>query len=131
MGGSIVHWTHTVPWRGSRMWKSSWLAVLLAVPGVSQTQPPAVVTRVCAACHPIETVTSQRRTRAQWQESIQQMVARGAKGSDEDLAQVLDYLARNNGPAANPAVPLPGGGRGGRGPALSPGPADKHVVDSA
>jgi cytochrome c oxidase cbb3-type subunit III len=92
---------------------------------------PPVVTKVCAVCHPVETVTSQRRTRAQWQENIAQMVARGAKGTDEELAQILEFLARNNGPSANPAVPPPGGGRGGRNPALTPGPADKHVVDSA
>lgn len=115
--------------------KSYWLAVLLAAPAMAQTQPPAVLNKVCAACHPLETVTSQRRNRAQWQESIDQMVARGAKGTPEELTAILDYLVRNNGPAAAPTVPMPGnlppGGRGGRGPALSPGPADKHVVDSA
>jgi mono/diheme cytochrome c family protein len=113
------------------MRKIPWLAVLLALPAVGQTTLPPVLTKVCAACHPIETVTSERRTRAQWQENIQQMVARGAKGTDEELSQILDYLARNNGPGANPAVPPPGAGRGGRNPALTPGPADKQVVDSA
>ncbi len=116
-----------------------WLAALLAMPAWAQTQPPAVLNKVCGACHPLETVTSQRRNRAQWQESIDQMVARGAKGTPEEFAAVLDYLVRNHGPAAAPNVPLPGpapGGRGpfgpgGRGAAYSPGPADKHVVDAA
>lgn len=119
------------------MRKSYWLAVLLAVPAVGQAQPPAVLNKVCGACHPLETVTSQRRNRAMWQESIDQMIARGAKGTPEELAAVLDYLVRNHGPAAAPTAPQPGpapggpGGRGGRGPAFSPGPADKHVVDTA
>jgi mono/diheme cytochrome c family protein len=113
------------------MRKSCWLAVLLAEAAMGQGQPPAVFQKVCGACHPIETVTSQRRTRAQWQESIGQMVARGAKGTEEEFATVLDYLTRNHGPGAAPTVPPPGGGRGGRGPAFSPGPADKHVVDVA
>src|SRR4051812_12898397 len=120
-----------------------WLAVLLAAPSLTQpqalwaqAQPPAVLNKVCGACHPLETVTSQRRTRGQWQESIDQMVARGAKGTPEEFTAVIDYLVRNHGPAAAPNVPLPGpapgpGGRGGRGAAFSPGPADKHVVDIA
>ena len=36
---------------------------------------------VCAGCHALETVTSQRRTRAQWQENINSMIASGAKGT--------------------------------------------------
>src|SRR5512140_2071415 len=123
------------------MRRSLWLAVLLAVPAVGQVQPPAVVQKVCGACHPVETATSQRRTRAEWQENIGQMVARGAKGTDEELAAVLDYFARNNGPvtAPSPASPTggppaggpPPGGRAGRGAAYMPGSADKHVVDVA
>jgi cytochrome c oxidase cbb3-type subunit 3 len=118
-------------------------AALLAVPllGVAQTPAGAqpVFQRVCSACHAIETVTSQRRTRAEWQESISSMVARGAKGTEEELALILDYLTLQYGPAApagrgaTPAAPAapPQGGRGGRGAAFSPGPADKQVVDTA
>lgn len=120
------------------MHKSYWLAVLLAAPMWAQAPVPAVVNKVCGSCHPVETATAQRRNRAQWQESIDQMVARGAKGTPEEFTAVLDYLVRNHGPAAAPNVPLPGpapapgpGGRGGRGAAFSPGPADKHVVDAA
>src|SRR5437762_2213709 len=93
-----------------------WLGALLAARLFGQAQPPAVLGKVCGACHPLETVTSERRTRAQWQDSITQMVERGAKGTDEELAAVLDFLARNNGPAAGSpgpagAAPPPPGGR--------------------
>ena len=93
-----------------------WLAVLLAAPLVvsrgrcGQPQPPAVFNKVCGACHPLETVTSQRRTRPQWQESIDQMIARGAKGTPEEFAAVLDYLVRNHGPAAAAERPAAGTG---------------------
>ncbi len=36
-----------------------------------------------------------RLTREGWQESIAKMVALGAKGSDEELEKVLDYLAEH------------------------------------
>jgi cytochrome c oxidase cbb3-type subunit III len=74
----------------------------------------------------VETVTAQRRTRAQWQENINSMIARGAKGSEQEFALVLDYLSAQYGRV--PATAPTAAGRG-RGSAFSPGPADKHVVD--
>ncbi len=106
-------------------------AALLLAPVAGVAQPAGAreaLQKVCGACHAVETVTSQRRTRAQWQENINSMVARGAKGTDAELALILDYLATQHGPSA-PVAP-PTGGRG-RGPAFSPGSADKHVVDEA
>jgi cytochrome c oxidase cbb3-type subunit III len=87
---------------------------------------------VCGACHSIETVTSQHRARAQWQESINSMIQRGAKGTEEEFALILDYLAGQYGP--NPAAGRGGGQEAGgrnRGAAFSPGPADKQIVDEA
>src|SRR5947208_15982627 len=121
MAGPIVHWSISCLLEGS-MRTNFGPALLLALPFAGLAQPPAVVQKVCGACHPVDTVTSQRRTRTQWQDSITQMVERGAKGTPEELAAVLDYLARNNGPTATPAGP-PAGGRAGRGPAFLPGPA--------
>ena len=106
------------------LWRIS--AVLLASTAAAQTPDGARVAfqKVCAACHPIETVTTQRRTRAQWQENINSMIAKGAKGTESEFSLILDYLTTNYGPTA----PAPTAGRG-RGSAFSPGPADKHVVD--
>jgi cytochrome c oxidase cbb3-type subunit III len=113
------------------------VAALLLAPATclaqSQAAASAALQEVCGACHSVETVTSERRTRAQWQESINSMVARGAKGSDEQLALILDYLTTQYGPAppagASPAAPPPAGR--GRGAAYSPGPADRQVIDEA
>ncbi|SPF35068.1 conserved exported hypothetical protein [Candidatus Sulfopaludibacter sp. SbA4] len=109
------------------------VAALLVAPAVGVAQPPAgaseALEKVCGACHSVETVTGQRRTRAEWQESINAMVARGAEGTDAEFALILDYLTTQYGPTAAPAAPA--AGRGGRGPAFSPGPADKQVVDEA
>ena len=61
------------------------------------------------------------------------MVARGAKGTDAELAAILDYLTAQFGPAAPGARSAPFGPAGGRGrsAAYLPGSADKHVVDEA
>jgi cytochrome c oxidase cbb3-type subunit III len=126
------------------------IAALLLAPIAGVAQQPdrgrEAFQKVCGACHAVETATAERRTRPQWQESINSMIARGAKGTDEEYSLILDYLTLNFGPnpaggrgpgrgagpataAAPPAAPA--GGRGGRGPAFSPGSADKHVVDTA
>src|SRR4051812_50212032 len=94
-----------------------WLAVLLAAPSLTQpqalwaqAQPPAVLNKVCGACHPLETVASQRRTRGQWQESDHQMGAPGAKGPPGEFTAGRRYPRPEHGPAGGPDGPPPGPG---------------------
>jgi len=94
--------------------------------------------KVCGTCHTPLVALTTRRTRGQWQETIDKMVSLGAKASDEEFAAVVNYLSAQYGPNAESA-PAGGrrGGRGGAGAAQAPrpsaalGPDDKHVVDPA
>lgn len=58
---------------------------------------PAVFKRVCGNCHTPDRIVATRRSSDQWQEVIENMVSRGAKGSDEDLDTVLTYLLSHYG----------------------------------
>ena len=113
------------------------LSALGVAPVVLLAQTPNAgsdaLQKVCGACHSIETVTAQRRTRAQWQENILSMISRGAKGTEEEFKLILDYLTAQYGPTTpgGRGGTAPSPTAGGRGPAFSPGPADKHVVDEA
>jgi mono/diheme cytochrome c family protein len=106
------------------------LAALALAPAASlaQSPPPGRETfqKVCGTCHPVETATSQRRSRAQWQENINSMIAKGAKATDEEFTAILEYLTTQHGPtsrvADTPAARASG--------AYSPGPADKHMVNA-
>jgi competence protein ComEA len=61
------------------------------------------VVRVCSVCHEPRRAASVRLTRDGWADTIDEMRHRGAKGTDEDFAQILDYLASNFlGEAAKP-----------------------------
>jgi len=77
----------------------------------------ATVRRVCGVCHPFETVVAIRRPRAQWQATVENMVARGARGTPEELASIVDFLSDKyslgNGPPPRGAA----------------GPEDKPLVD--
>ena len=85
-----------------------------------------VTQKVCGSCHGAEVTVSKGKTRQQWAEVITSMVAKGAKATGEEFAQVLDYLARNLPPQNNAAATT---GPPARRP--SAGPMDVHVVDTA
>ena len=82
------------------------VAALLLAPAANFAQAPAAFQataafqKVCGVCHPLETVTSRRGTRAQWQESGNSMIARGAKGTEEEFSLILDYLTVQYGPTS-------------------------------
>ena len=51
--------------------------------------------KVCGICHEPQRAASIRLTRDGWEQTIGDMIARGAKGSDEDFKAILDYLSTN------------------------------------
>jgi len=59
--------------------------------------------KICGQCHEPQRAASIRLTRDGWEATIGDMIARGAKGSDEDFQAILDYLSKNYlGEAARP-----------------------------
>src|SRR5690349_5495785 len=116
-------------------------AQLPEAPGRDVTQ------RVCGStCHRPDMLMGGGRTRDQWTSVVNSMVSRGAKATEPELVQIINYLATNFGPNYSPTVaarmPVSGGstasnerpprGITGRGPGpLGAGAADSHVVDNA
>ena len=101
----------------------------VAATTTTQKDALAVTQKVCATCHAMERVTVARRSRPQWEEVISKMVALGAKGTDEELTTVLNYLTTNFGRDTNVTpVQRPTGKPVG---VLGAGANDKHIVDNA
>ena len=50
------------------------------------------VKKVCSACHELATVVASRRTRTGWEQNVDDMISRGAEGSDEEMEAVVEYL---------------------------------------
>src|ERR1700753_295241 len=63
------------------------------------------VQKVCGSCHGAEVIVPRGMTRQQWGDVIASMVTRGAKGTDEEFAQVLDYLSTNFPPSKTAVRP--------------------------
>jgi len=81
---------------------------MLALPFPASAQLPdgpgrVETMKVCGSCHPAERGASVRLTRDGWEDVITKMVALGARGSDAELAAVLEYLSTHfKGDAAVP-----------------------------
>jgi len=56
--------------------------------------------KLCVGCHEVDLVVARRHTRAEWDGVMEDMIARGAKGTDEELEQVVEYLSKNLGKIA-------------------------------
>lgn len=57
--------------------------------------------RVCSACHGPEMVMGRGLTKDGWTQVVQDMIQRGAQGSEDDFNQIVDYLAKNFPPRSN------------------------------
>ena len=75
------------------------LFLCLAVPVAGQTLPEgagkAIVEKMCTPCHGLENVVRARNTKERWGSIVDDMVSRGAVGSDDEIDQVIAYLAAN------------------------------------
>jgi|694.fasta_scaffold63036_5 mono/diheme cytochrome c family protein len=73
------------------------LFLTATVAAQADTLPPGpgrdMVAKACAQCHSADVVSAQRKTRADWADTVTQMVASGAQVSDADFDKVVSYLA--------------------------------------
>ena len=84
----------------SRAGVVTWVVGMLTVVSLGRVQLPDApgkdeTVRLCGTCHEPQRAAAVRLTREGWQDTIAKMVALGAKGSDEEFAKVLDYLAEH------------------------------------
>jgi competence protein ComEA len=59
----------------------------------------AVVQRMCTPCHGLDNVVRAKMTKDRWSKVVDDMVSRGATGTDDEVDEVVDYLAAHFGPA--------------------------------
>ena len=76
-------------------------AFLLAASVQAQDLPDGVgkelVANVCTQCHELTRIVSKKRTKEEWNDTVDKMAARGAKASDEEFETIVAYLAKNFG----------------------------------
>jgi competence protein ComEA len=78
--------------------------VLLLAPLLAVAYPPIAapdlarerrsLKAVCATCHNLQIVMDTPKSYDAWHDTVQKMVDRGAKGTDEQYDDIMDYLHR-------------------------------------
>jgi competence protein ComEA len=56
-----------------------------------------VIATVCMDCHGVNNIRRQRLSRDEWTSEVSDMVDRGAKASDDEIAAIVEYLTENFG----------------------------------
>jgi competence protein ComEA len=73
-------------------------AAAIAFAGVDRPTLPEgpgkeTMVRICGGCHGAEIVLGKRLNRDGWSQIVVNMIQRGAQGSDDEFADIVDYLA--------------------------------------
>src|SRR5580698_3323410 len=81
------------------------LPLLFSLPAQPQDLPEAngrdLYEKICGSCHGTDVVFKTRTTKEKWKDTVDEMAARGAEGTDEQLDTIIDYLAKCFGPRVN------------------------------
>ena len=81
------------------------LTMMVASNALSDDNAKQLFLARCSSCHDVESTTRTRRTESQWGQLVSTMVARGAKLSEAESAQVVEYLTENYGVKASSRAP--------------------------
>ena len=77
------------------------IVFLLAAPVQAENLPEGAgketVMKVCTVCHDTVRITSTRKTKEEWSDTVDKMAQRGAQASDEEFDTIVAYLAKNFG----------------------------------
>ena len=83
------------------MWLIAWHGALSAQEGRAGDLPDGegreTVIRVCGDCHGVEKIPSPRRSRAEWQDLVEEMAARNGVATPDDIHTIVQYVVANFG----------------------------------
>jgi competence protein ComEA len=71
------------------------ILALFALAAVTLPDGPGKDTtaKICGTCHGLEVAVGRRESADGWNAIVLQMIKRGAKGTDDEFGEVVDYLA--------------------------------------
>jgi len=66
-------------------------------PPLAEGEGKEAVARMCTTCHGTTVFSKMRMGRTGWEDEVASMVEKGAKGTSEEIRQVVDYLVKHFG----------------------------------
>ena len=88
-------------WAFSVVSLGSFAVLLSAQVDLPDDKGKDVVERMCVKCHSATQFSGRKYTKSRWADVVDDMVSRGAEGSDDEVKTVLSYLTRNFGRQVN------------------------------
>lgn len=75
----------------------AWFAILVPILAADLPDGPGkeTTTKICGTCHGVDVAVSRREDADGWNAIVLQMIKRGAKGTDDQFGEVVDYLAQH------------------------------------
>ena len=78
------------------------LAIVMIQPALAQSNEQLLpagperekMVKLCVGCHEIDLVVARRHTREEWDGVVEDMIARGSKGTEVELTLVAEYLSK-------------------------------------
>src|SRR5438876_7728969 len=85
---------------------SGFITVAFAVTALAQANLPEGRGRdetlaMCNTCHGLESATQMRESKKGWERMVNEMLGRGAQGTEEQINLVIDYLTAHFGKPVN------------------------------
>ena len=74
---------------------------LTAQDNLPEAKEKETFVKMCSNCHAIERVVKVKFSRKFWASTVDDMVSRGAEGTEEEVEAVIDYLSRYFGKPVN------------------------------
>jgi competence protein ComEA len=63
------------------------------VPNIPDGKGKDAVIKVCGNCHGVEVAVSRRETKEGWNGVVDDMIQRGAQGTDDEFGDIVEYLS--------------------------------------
>ena len=71
------------------------IAAIVLAQDLPEGNGKKLVQEVCSGCHGLDVVVSQHADKEGWQSIVDYMVQRGASAKDDEIAIMVEYLAKN------------------------------------
>ena len=82
-----------IPLGAALLLAASAIALPADKPALPEGPGKATTQKVCGSCHAAELLLNRRESREGWSAVVEDMIRRGTKASDDEFAEVIDYLA--------------------------------------
>lgn len=73
------------------------MAVSVPGQGLPEGTGKELVMKVCTVCHELTRITSKKKTKAEWNDTVDKMAKNGAMATDDEFDTIVTYLAKNYG----------------------------------